>query len=148
MEQAQRTEIQALTEEEIETQNKDAFDYLKGLLGEEESKVVYDLPKIEIVKRGTGKVVEVSIEHPLKWRTGLESETYFISAEKGLEQVHLGGELHLVSGLEYFVNIDDSVGPEGTRSESFFLPEGHDSSVTAASLIVQAVKNYTQVPQV
>jgi len=138
-----------LSLEQVRDQNIEAFEFLSGLLGDKEEKVVRIMPHIALV-RTSKDLIKISFdslpldrmaESPPKAK--IEKETYFVSSS-GLQSVDLHGVARLQSGLLYEVRVRHRVDAPNDAKENFFLPEGEQSLKTAAALMAETIRGWTE----
>ncbi len=125
-----------LTPEDRRLQNWRAFSYLKSLLGQEGSRIVSQIPTIEIKLMPGGNSVEVIYQSPDWWKNPIHKETYWISDE-GLVSCRFEQRSRLISGLTYRKKEDIEV---RSGREADLLPGGAESQVTTAKFIANDIR--------
>lgn len=134
------TVLNSLSREEISAQNREAFDYLQGLLGDAERKYVGSEVSLSRSRFEGIHVVFVrksALITDLQGLGSIKNEGYIIGSE-GLLDVIVEGVAHLSSGLEHRFEISHHIGVD--IDEGKFLPDGENSLKTSAKIIAEKVQ--------
>ena len=140
------TILNRLSSEEVRSQNREAYDYLKGLLGSLERRLIGS--EVALIQAKNDEFIGVVIKDKIVSRENpqgsayITEQAYWISPVDGLVSVDIDGIANLSSGLIRRFNIRHEVGID--IGEESFLPGGKDSSRTGAKIIAEKVRGHSE----